>query len=186
MMSTEVWKSITGFEGRYEVSNHGRVRSTPKRQPGRILKPGKQSKKYLTVALYLDVTPKQQKSFLVHKLVMAAFGTPQPTEKHQVNHKDLDKTNNHIDNLEWVTCAENIKHAAKSGCYSGARNGRHRLTEAQVEECRRRLSAENRDRREASRLAAEFGVSAGHIRDIASGKYWKDSVSKEKEDGVRV
>lgn len=104
----EVWKSIKGYEGLYEVSNLGKVRSTQK-----TLKPtehnGKQSYLYVTLSKN-GVTHK----FFVHRLVADAF-IVNPENKKQVNHIDGNPQNNHVGNLEWVTNAENTLHAYKIG-----------------------------------------------------------------------
>lgn len=105
---TEVWKPIIDYEGLYEISNLGRVKSLPKyhktRFTGymkkcRILKPRIDSYGYLMVTLCKD---KKQKNFLVHRLVAKHF-IFNPNNYDSINHKDEDKTNNYADNLEWCT-----------------------------------------------------------------------------------
>lgn len=102
---TEIWKPIEGYEGIYEVSDQGRVRNV--KRGGRLLSCVKVAHGYLCVSLYKDG---KQRMLLVHRLVALAF-IPNPENKEQVNHKDLDKTNNTVGNLEWVTRDENLKHA---------------------------------------------------------------------------
>jgi hypothetical protein len=96
----EHWKAIKGYEG-YEVSNLGKVRS-----PRIILKGSLQGKGYVRVDL-----PKERKSkhISVHRLVAEAF-IPNPLKKDQVNHINGIKTDNRLENLEWVTCKENHAH----------------------------------------------------------------------------
>jgi hypothetical protein len=115
----EVWKDIVGYEGLYEVSSLGNVKSLPKtrrgragvkiRVTGRILRPWKKNK-YDFVGLAKDGVKTE---FYVHRLVASSF----LGEKHglEVNHKDGDRNNNSIENLEWVTHAQNIKHAYDNG-----------------------------------------------------------------------
>lgn len=105
----EIWKDIEGYEGRYQVSNLGRVKSlaktidvggkTKRFQPERVLKPSKGVKGYLLVALYKN---KRSKMKRVHRLVAEAF-IPNPQKMPSVNHKDENKENNKAENLEWCT-----------------------------------------------------------------------------------
>lgn len=109
----EVWKPVIGFEGLYEVSSEGRVRSlgfwmnnrwgTQWWKPGRILKPGVDGGGYLMVDLQKDGVRYNKK---VHRLVAEAF-IPNPDNKPQINHLDENPKNNNINNLEWVTQKEN-------------------------------------------------------------------------------
>lgn len=101
-MNTETWKSITGYEGLYEVSNLGRVKSL-KFDKEKILKPNK-VKGYLRVELLKNG---QRKLLYVHRLVAAAF-IPNPKGLPEVNHKDEDKTNNSVTNIEWVSRWDNM------------------------------------------------------------------------------
>lgn len=119
----EVWKDVVGFEDYYEVSNTGKVRrkdhitvyknGARARFSQTILKPSVFKKGYLMV--YLSVKSKK-KTKSVHRIVAEAF-IPNPENKETVNHKDLDKTNNHVSNLEWLTNEENIQHSIDNGMY---------------------------------------------------------------------
>ncbi len=117
---TEIWKE-TKYRG-YEVSNYGQVRSffssfkyqTLGDKP-RILKPqktGRQSGKSPSRYLTVGVGPKKME--YVHRLVMETF-TENTLDKPTINHKDGDKGNNRLNNLEWATYAENHQHAYKIG-----------------------------------------------------------------------
>ena len=109
----EVWKEIDGYNQRYEVSNYGRVRSKDMvvngrlqnchKIKGRILKPYTDKEGYKGVVLCIN---QKRKTFRLHRLVAAAF-IPNPDNKPCVDHIDGDRTNNHADNLRWVTCLEN-------------------------------------------------------------------------------
>ena len=117
LQKEEIWKDIKGYEGRYQVSNKGLVKSLThvtiredgKKLPikGRILKPMSNFNGYLQVSL-CDSSGKV-KRFYVHRLVCEAFHE-NPKNKPCVNHIDEDKTNNIASNLEWCTYEENNNH----------------------------------------------------------------------------
>ena len=105
------WKPVVGYEGLYEVSNTGIVKSLDrmknrKHTIERDLKPST-NKRYKEVKLYKNGT---KRSIKVHRIVAQAF-VPNPYGKPQVNHIDGNKDNNNADNLEWCTQAENNRHA---------------------------------------------------------------------------
>lgn len=114
-MEEEIWKDIIGFEGKYKVSNLGRVKSIDRtvmhttsgltQLSGKILKPGRSTNGYLTVVLYVDY---KKKTHTVHRLIAIAFLGA--TGKDYVNHIDGNKENNVISNLELVTFRENVCH----------------------------------------------------------------------------
>lgn len=111
-----MFKRIEGFEN-YEVNPQGLVRNVTTE---RLLKPQETARGYLTVGLYL--TKGKAKKFRIHRLVAEAF-IPKVLGKEHVNHKDGDKKNNNVDNLEWVTHVENDLHAKKTLRKQGKRNG---------------------------------------------------------------
>lgn len=116
----EEWRPVKGFEGFYEVSNLGRIKSLcgwngrryVKRE--KILNPTKQegSKKYYRYIVTLT-KEKKRKYAKVHRLVAEAF-LPNPDKKPQVNHKDGNPLNNNVENLEWCTLQENIHHSVEN------------------------------------------------------------------------
>lgn len=101
----EQWKTVKGYEGLYEVSNLGNVKSLNYRHTGRerILKPGKVGGGYLQVQLCKNG---KRKMLLVHRLVAAAF-IPNPEGLPEINHKDENKTNNCVENLEFCDAKYN-------------------------------------------------------------------------------
>ena len=120
-MSKEVWVPVDGYECLYEVSNLGRVRSLDKVvdcfngnstfqyvKAGTVLKPLKKRNGYYQVNLYDEHG--RIKSKAVHRIVLESF-----TGFHdlQVNHKNFDRSDNRLENLEWMTCVENIRYSKK-------------------------------------------------------------------------
>lgn len=110
----EIWKDIEGYEGIYQVSNLGRVRSLNYRNKKsiHILKESTNKKGYKVINLIFG----RRKMYLMHRLVAEAF-IPNPNNLLQVNHIDGDKTNNNINNLEWCDSTYNSIHAYKIGLH---------------------------------------------------------------------
>lgn len=111
-MNTEIWRPIYGYEGLYEVSNLGRVKSlgNDKSRKEKILKPHKHRKGYLVVNLYRNG---KMKNFLVHRLVAEAF-IPNPYGFEQVNHRDENKANNCSSNIEWCSAKYNTNYGTRN------------------------------------------------------------------------
>ena len=105
----EIWKDVSGYEGIYQISNFGRVRSF-KFSNVRILKNIVHSAGYLTVDLRKNGT---RKSFKIHRLVALAF-IENPNNLPSINHKDECKTNNSINNLEWCTDKYNTNYGTRT------------------------------------------------------------------------
>lgn len=106
-MKTETWKPIADYVGLYEVSNKGRVRNL---KTGRILKPGNNGRGYLFVGLYKNGAVKYH---YLHRLVALTF-IPNPNKLPEVNHKDEIRTNNKLDNLEWISHRDNSNYGKRN------------------------------------------------------------------------
>lgn len=103
-MGEPEWRAIPGYEGLYEVSDFGSVRSLFRYK--KQLKPSKQSNGYLSVDLFKE---KRRKHCLIHRLVAMAF-IPNPENLPQINHKDENRTNNTVENLEWCSAKYNMNY----------------------------------------------------------------------------
>ena len=109
-LKQEEWKPIPGYEGLYEVSNYGRVRSFKWSSNGKILSPCKDGSGYCFVNLCKD--GKAKKHCTVHRLVAEAF-IPNPNNLPLVNHMDECKKNNYFGNLEWCTHKYNLSYGTR-------------------------------------------------------------------------
>lgn len=111
-MKTEIWQPVKGYEGLYEVSNLGRIKSLNYNHTGKekILKPANNGWGYLQIVLCRDG---KVKHFKVHRLVAIAF-LPNPEGLPEVNHKDENKSNNCVENLEWCDVKYNINYGSRN------------------------------------------------------------------------
>lgn len=169
----EIWKDVEFLNGVYMVSNMGRVKSLDRVVKnirtrfvsGKIINPSTKDNYYLYVNLggKLD-----QKCFYVHRLVAIAF-IPNPENKPQVNHINGDKTDNRVENLEWVTSLENITHAISIGVMdnSGENHGNSKLSNEDIVKIRD-MSGKvfQRD------IAKVFGISQANVSRIVRGEMW--------------
>ena len=175
----EIWKDITGYEKYYQVSDLGRVRSLDRMinapqgkrmSSGIMLAPVINIRSgYYYTALHKEGRLKMAKT---HRLVAIEF-ISNPENKPYINHKDGNKSNNNISNLEWVTFSENMKHAFKIGLIKphgvkGEKNPAHKVTEKQVREIKR-LLAQNKKGRSIAQI---YKVSESIISAIKRGKTW--------------
>ena len=176
----EIWRPVPGFEGEYEVSNLGKVRSLDRIQhrsngqsycdfciKGRVLKPYLTGKNdgYCTVSL-------KHKNVKVHRIVARSF--LQPVEgKNEVNHINGNKHDNRASNLEWVTSGENGQHALTTGLKrTGADVPNAKLTASDVYQIRRTY-VKGDSKFGAKPLSREYGVSNTTIRRIVRNKKWR-------------
>lgn len=175
----EIWRDVLGYEGLYQVSSLGNVRSlgrTVSHFPAdavRTVRGGPVSVRadrlgYIIADLWKNNKPKR---FKVHQLVSGAFNGVRPKGL-EVNHIDGNKANNTPENLEYVTRSENAIHAIRTGLRvvpNGERNGSARLTAEKVLEIRR-LGASGQSKRAIARL---FGVSESNVSQIIFRQIWK-------------
>ena len=173
----EIWKTIKEFEGLYEISNYGRIKSLGRKTCGTVnwktLGIDRIRKKVLTkwgyeiIALNLNG---KAISKAVHTLVLNAFNQkPESTERLEANHKDGNKTNNRADNLEWVTSKENKKHAFDSGLCNHRRGEalyNSKFTTEQIIDIKTRL----KQGIPGTVLAEEFNVVPSTINHIKTGR----------------
>jgi len=161
----ETWRPC--LDG-YEVSNAGRIRrSKPGRRTfaGKVLKPGLASMGYLTVAPVIDG---KNVTHYVHKLVAAAFIGPRP-DGMLVNHKDTNKQNNRDSNLEYITFAGNMAHAADAGVMA---HGVDHYCAKMTNESVRALRADRATGLPYSKLAKKYGIVISQAWQIANGNSW--------------
>lgn len=171
---SEKWRSVIGFEGKYEVSNFGQVRSLPHEirhwcgkilpQPGKLLTLTKHTGGYRFVAF------RGGKKHFVHRLVMAAFVGP-PNGKQDVNHINGIKTDNRLENLEYCDRLHNVRHAIAIGLQdnAGEGNGMHKYTAEQIKSAHRMVQ-HGASYESASRAT---GVGPSTIENVAKGQQWK-------------
>lgn len=163
----EIWKDIEGYEGLYQVSNLGRVKSLERvvlRGNGRtlkvrerILKSAIQGTGYERIYLHDEGV---KRGFYAHRLVAQAF-LYRKDGADEVNHKDGNKLNNESSNLEWVTGDENIDHAFKEGLHPKPRKTVHMLT----------LRGDHvMTFPSASEAARHLGVNSGGISSVCRGR----------------
>lgn len=177
MESKEIWKDIPGYEGWYQGSSLGRIRSlnrwvngkngTKAKRTGKILKPVILDGRYYAVSICNNG---KKKVIKIHRLVAETF-ISNPNNKPQINHIDCDIRNNNVKNLEWCTALENNRHMVindRANPPIGERNGISKLTRNDVIQIRKRIANGEIQRH----LAFEYGVSPAQINRIKSGERW--------------
>ena len=167
----EIWKDIKGFEGKYQVSNLGRVKSveristTGQHLHEKIMKTCKDPGGYIFVAFYLNG---KKKNYKIHRLVLESFNPVEGMEKLDCNHIDEDKSNNRLDNLEWLTRKENLNY------------GTHNKKIAEAHSVRILCVELNREFESIKAAAKAFNHDKGNIWRVldkphrtACGYHWK-------------
>jgi hypothetical protein len=173
-MKNEIWKDIEGYEGIYQVSNLGQVRSLDRYteqvglqgstferfRRGTIIKQTPNKRGYLMVGLY-DASVHKKRRLYVHRLVAFAF-VPGYSEDKEVNHKDEVITNNHADNLEWITQRENLNYGTR-----GYRVNKNRSVGVEQYDTEGHLIATFKSMNDAER---ETGIYRNSIKLCCQGK----------------
>ena len=159
----EIWKAVEGTRGFIEVSNEGRVRSWLRGSP-HVLKTQPDKKGYHRIRVTIE---REKMSYKVHREVAKAF-IPNPKGLPQVNHKDGNKDNNAVSNLEWMTNEENAHHAIDQGLWGNVFSASKRANEA-----RKRAVVASREGSTmffSSICEAQDFFDSRHISDVLKGK----------------
>lgn len=171
MNQVEDWRAVVGYEGYYEVSNLGRVRSLSRvttqghKMIGRVLKHSLNGTGgYAALHLAKDGENKRKK---VHVLVLEAFIGPRPAGM-QGCHQDDDPSNPALSNLRWGTPRSNHDDRIKSGNQKGEKHGKAKLTEALVREIKRLIAAGETNKA----IATKLGIKAHNVTNIKSNQSW--------------
>lgn len=178
MHKIEIWKDVVGYEGLYQISNLGRVKSLPRMvgagngylSKERMLEICVSRNGYLFVPLCKNG---KRKNHRIHRLIAQSF-IPNPENKTQVNHIDHDIWNNNLDNLEWVTQSENMKHSfsnpkRKKPNVRGDNNPNSKLNLTKAEEIKNQYKSGLYTQKELGNM---FGVGQGQISRIILNKVW--------------
>lgn len=159
----EIWRAIVDTKGFIEVSNEGRVRSLLTGKP-RVLKTQPDKKGYHRIRVTIE---REKMSYKVHREVAKAF-ISNPDNLPQVNHKDGNKDNNAVANLEWVTNMDNAQHAIKNGLWENVFEASRKTTEASRKPIVAYRDGEAKPFRSIS--DAERYFDSRHICDVLKGK----------------
>lgn len=175
----EQWKPIPGYEGYYEASTLGVIRSVDRivphgrhgtcKQKSKVLKYAFDKKGYIRVALSMGSS---FKTHTVHRLIAMTFMGQRP-QGYQINHISGVKTDNRVVNLEYCTQSENALHSFRLGLQKpkkGTLNGMSILTDQDVKEIREYVATCGKRYYGRDELAKKYGVSSSHIKDIVTGR----------------
>lgn len=174
----ETFLPVPGYEGLYEISNKGRLWSVRRRIDsgkchrefgGRFLPLRPNHNGYMRVILCVKGS---SRNVAIHRLVAEAF-IPNPDNLPFVNHRDGNKQNNCVDNLEWCTASQNMKHAFAMGLKTakGSNNSAHKLTDEEVDYIRKVYCPYDKKYGSVP-LAKKFGVHRKTITRVALRKSW--------------
>ena len=183
----EIWRNVQDYEGLYQISNLGRIKRLAywhnvgikniKKiyKQERILKQSRDSSGYKQVCLTKN---SKKKSYSIHKMMAIAF-IPNLENKEQVNHKDGNKINNIIDNLEWCTYHENLRHAMNHDLRAiGEKHGAAKLKNDDVLYIYKTFK---NGEKTIQQLCKMFNMSYASIRDITVKRYWKNLLTQKQD-----
>lgn len=170
-----IWKNINGYEGLYQVSNTGLIRSFPRRRTRGGIRKLNYNKGYAVITLHKNG---KMRTFQVHRLVAAAF-IDNPENKPEINHLDEDKLNNRVENLQWATSKENANWGTRNNRISeyvkknpipmpyGQKRGRRKKEVIQLDPITKEIVS-----RHESTIAASnsVGCSNANISECCNGK----------------
>lgn len=168
----EVWKDVKEFEGKYKISNTGKLMIVNFKNSGKPKIASSKAGADGYHRVYLNVG--YNKAHLLHRLVAIHFlELPEIEDKKQVNHKDGNKSNNCVENLEWVNAYENVAHAMRTGLMdnSGVNNGHAVLEDEDIPVLKKMLASGKITQR---KLAEIFGVTPMTISHAVKGKTWRN------------
>lgn len=175
MANNEIWKDIEGYEGSYQVSNLGRVKSLSRvikwsnsyrrvKEKIRSLSKGKEGYLYITLP---------NSTHTVHRLVAKAFLNTDNISDKEVNHKNSNRSDNNVSNLEWLTHSQNVQDAKNKGNYKnrvhliGSNNHNSKLDEKNVENIRKLSTLFS-----SLELAHIYSVNKSTINRVLNNKTW--------------
>lgn len=177
----EIWKDIKGYEGKYQISNYGNVRSFTRWGNGKILKGGctkPNPQKYKFVGL-VGNGRKDVKQYYIHRLV-AEYFCDNPNKYDEVNHIDGNTFNNHADNLEWCTHKQNMENAVKRGVliegHLSERGAKHPRAKAVLQYTKNGEFV--KEWGSVSEIMRETGIPANAIFRVCSDRYPHEHTAK--------
>jgi hypothetical protein len=160
----QIWKDVIGLEGVYQISSTGRLRNNKTKV---LLQPSYSRKGYV---VYTTIQKGFRKTLAAHRLVAYSF-IPNPEGKEQINHINGIKSDNRVENLEWATAKENMRHASSTGLLNNmGEAGRSKLTNIDVLDIR---SVYIKGEISMKEIASHYNVSISSIYNILSRKKWK-------------
>lgn len=166
----EVWMPVKGFEPRFKISNHGRLLSIGGKFGGEFILPlAIDQTGYRCATMRMKPLKRRVR---VHTLVAEHFIGPKPDgQRMTVNHKDGNKLNNHVSNLEWIESVDNVRHAVLIGLmdFKGEKHPQAKLTEKDVLSMRKMYAGGGMTQKE---IGAIFGVCRRQVGDVINGKNW--------------
>lgn len=168
-IETEIWKDIKGYEGKYQASSDGRIRNAK----GKVLKTYTDKCGYQLIGLYKDG---KSKTFRVHRIIYETLVGDIPIDL-QINHKDFNRSNNKVSNLEVTTREENVRYSLQNTLRANAYDengnriskGNSKINREIAEEIRMIYATEDVTYND---LAKAYGIKRSAIGDVITGKSW--------------